>query len=130
ALVGESGCGKTTVGKGIMQLIPAASGSVCLQEVELNSLGRKQLLKERARFQIIFQDPYSSLNPRMRILEIIKEGIQALSRDSEGISPNEENEDAVDVLLQQVGLPVEAKWRYPHEFSGGQRQRIAIARAL
>ncbi len=130
ALVGESGCGKTTVGKGIMQLIPAASGSVCLQEVELNSLGRKQLLKERARFQIIFQDPYSSLNPRMRILEIIKEGIQALSHDSEGISPNEENEDAVDVLLQQVGLPVEAKWRYPHEFSGGQRQRIAIARAL
>src|SRR5690606_39514285 len=62
--------------------------------------------------------------------EIIKEGIQALSHDSEGISPNEENEDAVDVLLQQVGLPVEAKWRYPHEFSGGQRQRIAIARAL
>jgi peptide/nickel transport system ATP-binding protein len=133
ALVGESGCGKTTVGKGIMQIIPVTSGSVCLHDVELSRLSRKQLLEKRASFQIIFQDPYSSLNPRMRIVEIIEEGMRALSRSSNEISTSQNGankHDDVDTLLLQVGLPVEAKWRYPHEFSGGQRQRIAIARAL
>ncbi|SEJ15672.1 dipeptide ABC transporter ATP-binding protein [Nitrosomonas eutropha] len=130
ALVGESGCGKTTVGKGIMQLITVTSGSIRVQDEELSKLNRKQLLKKRTEFQIIFQDPYSSLNPRMRIIEIIKEGMQALGRYSDKLSTQKKNEHNIDTLLMQVGLPVEAKWRYPHEFSGGQRQRIAIARAL
>lgn len=132
ALVGESGCGKTTVGKAILQLIPATAGSICLDGVELSGLRRRQLLKKRAQFQIIFQDPYSSLNPRMRIAEIIEEGVQALNHnlmETSGAGKNRIGQD-IDALLQQVGLPVEAKWRYPHEFSGGQRQRIAIARAL
>ncbi|MDP1559737.1 MAG: ABC transporter ATP-binding protein [Nitrosomonas sp.] len=122
ALVGESGCGKTTVGKSILQLIKPTAGSVSFNGLELVGLERKQLRSRRAEFQIIFQDPYSSLNPRMRIIDIIKEGINALN------SPVDEI--ALDKLLQQVGLPPETKWRYPHEFSGGQRQRIAIARAL
>ncbi|MXS86285.1 ABC transporter ATP-binding protein [Nitrosomonas sp. HPC101] len=130
ALVGESGCGKTTAGKGIMQLIPVTSGSIRVRDEVLSKLNRKQLLKKRAEFQIIFQDPYSSLNPRMRIVDIIKEGMQALGRNPDKITTSENNQHDVDTLLRQVGLPTEAKWRYPHEFSGGQRQRIAIARAL
>lgn len=136
ALVGESGCGKTTVGKGILQLIPASAGSVRYNGLELVGLERNRLRQMRAEFQLIFQDPYSSLNPRMRIVDIIEEGMNALSVESDGkeshagrhsISPKEKR---VDALLEGVGLPPEAKWRYPHEFSGGQRQRIAIARAL
>lgn len=130
ALVGESGCGKTTVGKGIMQLIPTTSGSVYLQDEELGRLNRQQLLQRRSLFQIIFQDPYASLNPRMRIAEIIQEGMQALARNTGRAQLPANNEDAIDALLAQVGLSTDAKWRYPHEFSGGQRQRIAIARAL
>jgi len=130
ALVGESGCGKTTAGKGIMQLIRATSGSVRLQNEELCGLNRKQLLQKRTAFQIIFQDPYSSLNPRMRIIDILEEGMKALGRNLAQIAPDEKHRFDIDTLLMQVGLPAEAKWRYPHEFSGGQRQRIAIARAL
>ena len=130
ALVGESGCGKTTVGKSIMQLIPATSGSIRVRNEALSGLNRKQLLKKRAEFQIIFQDPYSSLNPRMRIIEIIEEGMRALGQGADKLFTQEAIGQHVDTLLTQVGLPVEAKWRYPHEFSGGQRQRIAIARAL
>ena len=136
ALVGESGCGKTTVGKGILQLIPPTAGSVRYDGLELVGLERKQLRAKRAEFQIIFQDPYSSLNPRMRIVDIIEEGMNALNirnndrADHAGQQSLSLQGQKVDALLQRVGLPPETKWRYPHEFSGGQRQRIAIARAL
>lgn len=136
ALVGESGCGKTTIGKSILQLIKPTAGSVRFRNQELVALKRSQLRQIRSQFQIIFQDPYSSLNPRMRIIEILREGMDALAiskkNDSKtrDQSSNYSREEEINALLRQVGLPVEVKWRYPHEFSGGQRQRIAIARAL
>lgn len=135
ALVGESGCGKTTVGKGILQLIPPSAGSVRYNGLELVGMERKRLRKMRAEFQLIFQDPYSSLNPRMRIVDIIEEGMAALSVGDGGEASQAEHHSIgkkgrVDALLESVGLPPETKWRYPHEFSGGQRQRVAIARAL
>jgi peptide/nickel transport system ATP-binding protein len=136
ALVGESGCGKTTVGKGILQLIRPSAGSVRYNGLELVGLERNQLRQMRAEFQLIFQDPYSSLNPRMRIVDIIEEGINALNVEGDGKATHAERHPIVpkgrrvDALLESVGLPPEAKWRYPHEFSGGQRQRIAIARVL
>ncbi|MEE8617960.1 MAG: ABC transporter ATP-binding protein [Nitrosomonadaceae bacterium] len=136
ALVGESGCGKTTVGKSILQLIIPTAGSVRYDGLELVGLERKRLRAKRAEFQIIFQDPYSSLNPRMRIIDIIEEGMNALNTKDDGEvsngvrQPNFSKGEEVDALLQRVGLPPETKWRYPHEFSGGQRQRIAIARTL
>ncbi|SHL95666.1 peptide/nickel transport system ATP-binding protein [Nitrosospira sp. Nsp11] len=136
ALVGESGCGKTTVGKGILQLIPLSGGSVRYNGLELVGLERKRLRKLRSEFQLIFQDPYSSLNPRMRIVDIIEEGMNALNVEDDSKASDAEHQPdivkrhKVDALLESVGLPPEAKWRYPHEFSGGQRQRIAIARAL
>jgi peptide/nickel transport system ATP-binding protein len=134
ALVGESGCGKTTVGKSILQLIPPTAGSVRYNGMELVGMERKRLREMRADFQLIFQDPYSSLNPRMRIIEIIEEGIQSLNpgqKESRDTGQSKRAEAGrLDALLESVGLSPEAKWRYPHEFSGGQRQRIAIARAL
>lgn len=136
ALVGESGCGKTTIGKSILQLIQPTAGSVRFKAQELVGLKQSQLQQIRAQFQIIFQDPYSSLNPRMRIIEILQEGMDALNvgkmhHANTGNQPSGySRETEIDALLQRVGLPVEVKWRYPHEFSGGQRQRIAIARAL
>ena len=125
ALVGESGSGKTTVGKGILQLVPPTAGSVRFAGLDLRALRGEALRCQRANFQIIFQDPYSSLNPRMMVSDILKEGMQALR-----IGTVEEHERRVDELLEQVGLQAELKYRYPHEFSGGQRQRICIARAL
>jgi peptide/nickel transport system ATP-binding protein len=104
--------------------------------LELVGLDRNRLRKMRAEFQLIFQDPYSSLNPRMRIVDVIEEGMNALGVEGDGKAGHPENHSAVpkgrrvEALLESVGLPPETKWRYPHEFSGGQRQRIAIARAL
>jgi len=127
ALVGESGCGKTTVGKAILQLIDEASGQVMFDGLDLMQLRGEALRQRRSDFQIIFQDPYASLNPRMRVSDILAEGMQALG--PRGLSEAELAQQ-VGRLLQQVGLPEDAGTRYAHEFSGGQRQRIAIARAL
>jgi peptide/nickel transport system ATP-binding protein len=124
ALVGESGCGKTTAGKAILQLLPEARGEVSFEGTRLDALRGEALRRRRADFQIVFQDPYASLNPRMRVLDILEEGVRAL--DAAGA----QHADRMLRLLDQVGLARDARHRYPHEFSGGQRQRIAIARAL
>ncbi|NOY85056.1 MAG: dipeptide ABC transporter ATP-binding protein [Nitrospirae bacterium] len=126
ALVGESGCGKTTTGKAILQLIPQSGGEILFEDEDLSRLSNKALRLRRRDFQIIFQDPYSSLNPRMLVGDIIKEGVKALKIEIE----NDTDDVWLDELLAQVGLPADAKHRYPHEFSGGQRQRICIARVL
>ena len=126
ALVGESGCGKTTVGKAILQLNRPTSGSVMFDGVDLASLKGAALRRLRREFQIIFQDPASSMNPRMLVEDIVAEGMVA-----QGIGENRaDRRRLVEQLLQQVGMQANAADRYPHEFSGGQRQRIAIARAL
>ncbi|MCZ7564424.1 MAG: ABC transporter ATP-binding protein [Burkholderiales bacterium] len=126
ALVGESGCGKTTVGKGILQLVRPTAGSVRFAGEELTTLRGEALRRRRRELQIIFQDPYASLNPRMRVADILSEGMRALGVHA----ARGEAERRIDGLLAQVGLDAAARERYPHEFSGGQRQRIAIARAL
>jgi len=126
ALVGESGSGKTTVGKAIVQLLPLASGSVCFQGVDLSTLSASALRERRRDFQVIFQDPYGSLNPRMRVMDIVEEGMRSLGVGGDRAA----RLGRVDEVLGQVGLSPEMRLRYPHEFSGGQRQRIAIARAL
>ena len=126
ALVGESGCGKTTVGKGILRLLPLSGGRVRFGGVDLASLPASELRMRRKHLQIIFQDPYSSLNPRMRVMDTVEEGMEALRVGGDA----QARANRIDDLLGQVGLSREMKYRYPHEFSGGQRQRIAIARAL
>ncbi len=126
ALVGESGCGKTTVAKGVLQLVQPSGGQVQFDNIDLFALRKEQLRLSRRDAQIIFQDPFASMNPRMLVQQIIEEGMLALGVGASA----QERVQRIDTLLTQVGLPVEAKHRYPHEFSGGQRQRICIARAL
>jgi len=126
ALVGESGCGKTTLGKALLQLIAPTAGSVRFAGHELTGLAPRELRTRRAAMQMVFQDPYASLNPKMRVAEILEEGMAAVNIGGNGAA----RQSHIDGLLDKVGLDRVAKWRYPHEFSGGQRQRIAIARAL
>ncbi len=124
-LVGESGCGKTTIGKLVVALEKATSGQVLLGGRDLASMHGKALRHHRRNLQLMFQDPYSSLDPRMRVGAIIREPLTA-----QGIGSHKEQQDRVFELLDEVGLARNAVERYPHEFSGGQRQRIGLARAL
>lgn len=124
-LVGESGCGKTTVGRTILRLIPATAGQVNFDGQDVFTLGRSELRALRRRMQIIFQDPFGSLNPRMTVGTIVGEALTV-----HGIARGRERDRIVAELLERCGLSASYVRRYPHEFSGGQRQRIGIARAL
>ena len=124
-LVGESGCGKTTIGKTLLRLNDKTSGSVLFKGQELFDLSHSELRKIRPQLQIIFQDPYSSLSPRMPVGEIIGEAVR-----EHKLVPESEFDDYITKIMRACGLQPYHKDRYPHEFSGGQRQRICIARAL
>jgi len=124
-VVGESGCGKTTLGRLLLRLIDATEGSVRFDGAELLQLGKKEMREQRRKMQIIFQDPYSSLNPRMTVGGIIGEALKI-----HRLAARSELPGRIAQLLEMVGLPASYARRYPHEFSGGQRQRIGIARAL
>ena len=126
ALVGESGCGKSTVGKAILRLFDITAGQVILDGQRIDDLPASALRPLRRRVQVVFQDPYSSLNPRMRVRDILAEPIRNFRLARSGA----ELEARIGALLDQVSLPRDAANRWPHEFSGGQRQRIGIARAL
>ncbi len=125
-LVGESGCGKSTLSRLVMQLIPPTSGAVVLNGENVSSLSPGEVRKRRLDFQMVFQDPYASLNPRMTVFSTIAEAVRQRHRSMKGA----ELEKKVVDLMSTVGLDPSQMKRYPHEFSGGQRQRIAIARAL
>ncbi len=125
-LVGESGCGKTTTGKAIVGLAPVTDGKILLEGNDLAHMSRRELKPFRRKVQIIFQDPYSSLNPRMMVSTIITESMVAHNLGNS----KQDRRNRAAALLEEVGLPSEYLDRYPHEFSGGQRQRISIARAL
>ena len=125
SLVGESGCGKSTVGKAVLRLYPITDGEVLLDGRRIDNLSAGELRPLRKRIQVVFQDPFSSLNPRQKLRDIIAEPIINF-----GLASGSELDDRVGDLLDKVRLPRDAMYRYPHEFSGGQRQRIAIARAL
>jgi peptide/nickel transport system ATP-binding protein len=125
-LVGESGCGKTTVGRSVLRLVEPTGGSVVFQGRNLIGLHREELRKIRTKMQIVFQDPYSSLNPRMVAVDLIGEGLA----EHHYIKSPKEKAERVAAVLEQVGLSTQVMYRYPHEFSGGQRQRLAIARAI
>ena len=124
-LVGESGCGKSTTGRAVLRLIEATSGSVTFEGIDVMKAGGGEMQKLRRDMQIIFQDPYASLNPRMRVRDIVGESLKI-----HDIGTPDERKKRVFELLETVGLNAEHAERYPHEFSGGQRQRIGIARAL
>ena len=124
-LVGESGSGKTTLGRALLRLIEPSEGQTIFDGADLNTLDAKTLRTARRRMQIIFQDPVSSLNPRLKVGSIVGEGLRA-----HGIGTSAERKERVAGLLEEVGLSSDAMLRFPHEFSGGQRQRIGIARAL
>ena len=124
-LVGESGCGKSTLGRTILRLIEPTSGEVIFHDKNLLALSARELREMRREMQIIFQDPYASLNPRMRVGDIIGEGLEIHK-----LARGRAKRDRIMELLHQVGLREDHYRRYPHEFSGGQRQRIGIARAL
>jgi oligopeptide/dipeptide ABC transporter ATP-binding protein len=124
-LVGESGSGKTTAGRSILRLIEPSDGEVVFDGVDVTKLSDAEMRAYRKRMQIVFQDPYSSLNPRLRVSSIIGEAL-----DAHGLAKGGARKDRIAELLTNVGLPAEHASRYPHEFSGGQRQRIGIARAL
>jgi oligopeptide/dipeptide ABC transporter ATP-binding protein len=124
-LVGESGCGKTTAGRAILRLLEPDAGTIRFDGIDLMSLGKQELRRKRRDMQIIFQDPFASLNPRMTIRSIVGEPFAI-----HHIAAGTERQDRVADLLKRVGLDSSVMNRYPHEFSGGQRQRIGIARAL
>jgi len=124
-LVGESGCGKTTVGRSLLRLIEPTAGEVTFEGVDVLALDPPSMRQMRRKMQIIFQDPYSSLNPRMTVLDIVGEALAI-----HGIAKGRDREQRVKQLLERTGLSSRYVNRYPHEFSGGQRQRIGIARAL
>jgi len=126
ALVGESGSGKSTVGRAVLRLLDVTAGTIRFGERDITTMGRGPMHRVRQELQIIFQDPYSSMNPRMLVNDIIREGMESL-----GVGESKaDREERVVALLKQVGLVPEHRRRYPHEFSGGQRQRICIARVL
>jgi len=124
-LVGESGCGKTTTGLAILRLIEPTAGKVTFQGTDVSHITKSQLRSLKREMQIIFQDPYSSLNPRMTVNQILSDPMEI-----HGVYQGRERKDRIAYLLEKVGLTPEQGRRYPHEFSGGQRQRIGIARAL
>ena len=124
-LVGESGCGKSTLGRTILRLIPATEGQVLYNGEDILTYDKKKMWEMRRKLQIIFQDPYSSLNPRMTVYDLISAPLEVYR-----IGTKEERREMVEEILQEVGLDKQYLNRFPHEFSGGQRQRIGIARAL
>ena len=124
-IVGESGCGKSTLGRALIRLYEPSSGQVIFDGQDFTALDKKALKAQRKRIQMIFQDPYASLNPRMSIEKILSEPFRL-----HDIGTPDERREWVRELLETVGLPAESAQRYPHRFSGGQRQRVGIARAL
>ncbi|HZQ01618.1 MAG TPA: oligopeptide/dipeptide ABC transporter ATP-binding protein [Reyranella sp.] len=123
-LVGESGCGKSTLGKAILRLVPLAAGEIRVEGTDIAPLDRERLNEMRRKVQMIFQDPYGSLNPRSTVGRSVAQPLVVAGWKPDAIA------ERVDTLLGWVGLPADTKQRFPHEFSGGQRQRIGIARAL